>query len=228
LTLQTNTGGRWRRRSLLFDLDGTLIRSTFPFTEAKIAVLKALGELGVVASNMKPTQTMGEILDEARARVQEKGRVPPSKVEEEVGRVLDRFDAVALSSARLRKDARLVLNSLASKGFGLGIVTSSGRNGTNSVLDRLKLAPYFSVVVTRNDVQSMKPSAEGILKAMQTLSLDRTEVAFVGDSWVDIRAAKDARIKAIALAGGLSPLGRLRREHPDAIVKSLRELLKVA
>jgi phosphoglycolate phosphatase-like HAD superfamily hydrolase len=52
-------------------------------------------------------------------------------------------------------------------------------------------------------------------------------VAYVGDNWVDILAAKDAGVEAIALIGGSSPLERLRQESPDAIIKSLHELLNI-
>jgi pyrophosphatase PpaX len=176
---------------------------------------------------MTPAQTVMEILNEARARVHESGTVSQAETDREVSNVLDRFDVAPLSNARLRKGVRAVLDSLVSKGFRLGLVTSAGRKGVDSALNRLRLVEYFSVVVTRNDVQSMKPSGEGILKAIRMLGCDSADVAFVGDSWVDVRAAKDAGVRAMALVGGLSPLARLKEEHPDALVKSLHELLSI-
>lgn len=214
------------RRVILFDLDGTLIRTSFPSTKAKTAVLKKLGELGVDVTNVSSTQTMMEILNEARTTAQESGTAQ-AETDREVSNVLDRFDVAPLSNARLRRGVRTFLDSLVRKGFRLGLVTSAGRKGVDMALNRLKLESYFSVVVTRNDVQSMKPSGEGIRKAVRILGCNGADVAFVGDSWVDIRAAKDAGVKAIGLVGGLDPLDRLECEHPDALVKSLHELLDV-
>lgn len=224
----TNRVQEERKRVVLFDLDGTLMNSKFRFTEAKAAIVKRLEELGIETAGITPeTMTMTEILTEARARVQLDGTLSPAKVEEELDSVLDQFDIESLSNSELREGARIVLDSLVSREFKLGIVTSSGRKGTNLVLDRFGLAHYFSAVITRDDVRSPKPSAEGVLKAVQILGCDRADVTYVGDSWVDILAAKDARVGAIALIGGLSPLERLKQESPDALIKSLRELLKI-
>lgn len=214
-------------RGVLFDLDGTLIRSTLQPAEAKAAILKKLEELGVETSGISAESTFMDIFAEARARTRRGGTLSPSQVEKELSDTLDRFDISALSDSELQEDVEFVLDSLLDRGFKLGVVTNSGRKGVGFVLRRLRLAHYFSAVVTRNDVQLLKPSGEGILKAIWAMGCDGSDVAFVGDTWVDVRAAKDAGVKAVALAGGLSPPERLERESPDVLVRSLRELLDI-
>ena len=220
------SGVRGRRlRGVLFDLDGTLMGSKFPSIEAKAAILRRLEELGIETSGITPEMIgMMEILTEVRAKVRLSGTLSLAEVEAELGGVLDKFDIASLSNSELREGARLVLDSLAARGFKLGIVTSSGRKGTNLVLERFGLTRYFSAVITRNDTHSPKPSGEGILRAVRILGCNRSDVAYVGDSWVDILAARDAGVKAIALIGGSSPLERLRQESPDVLIKSLHEL----
>jgi HAD superfamily hydrolase (TIGR01509 family) len=217
-----------RLRGVLFDLDGTLVDSKFPSIEAKAAILRKLEELGIETSGITPEMIgMMEILTEVRAKVRLNGALSLAEVEAKLGSVLDQFDIESLSNSEPREGARLVLDSLATRGFKLGIVTSSGRKGTNLVLERFRLMRYFSAVITRNDTHLPKPSGEGILRAVQILGCNRSDVAYVGDNRVDILAAKDAGAEAIALIGGSSPPERLRQESPDAIIKSLHELLNI-
>jgi len=219
--------GRKLRRGVLFDLDGTLIKTTFPVSEAKLAVIKKLQELGIDTKDVTPMSTMMDIQGLTREGAQKSGATSHHEAERQVGEVLDGFDIASLSDARLQEDAKATLDSLVDAGFKLGIVTNSGRKGVEMALRRLKLAGYFATVVTRNDVRSLKPNPEGILKAAHALGCRSADIAFVGDSWADIRAANEAKVEAVALVGGLSLRERLESEHPDAMVGSLRELLRV-
>jgi pyrophosphatase PpaX len=52
------------------------------------------------------------------------------------------------------------------------------------------------------------------------------EAAYVGDSPFDIRAAKAAGMRSVAVTWGrIHDRSRLEREHPDAIVDTAEELL---
>ncbi|PJA53243.1 MAG: hypothetical protein CO167_07755, partial [Candidatus Marinimicrobia bacterium CG_4_9_14_3_um_filter_48_9] len=49
----------------------------------------------------------------------------------------------------------------------------------------------------------------------------------VGDSFVDVKAAKAAGVTAVAVEQGYTPRERLIQEKPDLLVKNFLELLKL-
>jgi phosphoglycolate phosphatase len=170
---------------------------------------------------------MANIVAQARRNAERQEVLLPDIFQRRVDEFFDEFETAALSNVRLRDDAMKVLASLREAGVELGIVSNSGRKAVNAVLERLGLLRYFRAVVTRDDAKSLKPSGEGVVKALQILRCERKRAAYLGDSWIDVRAARDAGVMAIALTGGLSSAERLRNEGPDAVVESLSELLGV-
>jgi phosphoglycolate phosphatase-like HAD superfamily hydrolase len=127
----------------------------------------------------------------------------------------------------LLKDARHALRELKKSGFKIGLVSNSGRKGIKLALEKFDIHWVFDVVITRDDVQRIKPSGDCIKKALSVLGCDPGEAAYVGDSWVDVMAARDADVMAFALVGGMSPKEKLLQARPDMIISSLGELLKI-
>lgn len=214
-----------RIHAIFFDLDGTVIKSTFQAKEMKVALIKKLKELELDVSDITTNDTTMDILGKAERQVIENRKLSLESLRESMGTVHDKFDIEALSRSKLVKDAKSVINQLRKLGFKFGLITSSGRRGVKIALGKFGLKSCFDVVVTRNDVKRIKPSGEGIKKALSILEYAPNEVAYVGDSWVDVLAAKDAGVMAIAIIGGVSPKEKLLKASPDIIINSLNELL---
>lgn len=81
----------------------------------------------------------------------------------------------------------------------VSIVTGRGRDGTKIILEHHQIFDRFVSVICHEDVSNSKPSPEGILKAVGAMGLKPSEIAYVGDMWVDIRAAKKAGSLAISV-----------------------------
>jgi HAD superfamily hydrolase (TIGR01509 family) len=141
--------------------------------------------------------------------------------------VLDKFDVQALPQSELMDGAKSVIDELRRRGLKLGLVTNSGSAGVKMALEKFGLSGCFDVVVTRNDVERIKPSGESVQKALSILGCAPNEVAYVGDSWADVVAAKNAGVMAIAMVGGVSPKEKVLQASPDVIFSSLDELLRI-
>jgi pyrophosphatase PpaX len=122
-----------------------------------------------------------------------------------------------------------VLPRLRDEGRRLGIVTAKRRATVDLAFTRLpELEQNFDVVITSDDSERHKPSPDPILAAVERLGATPAEAAYVGDSPFDIRAAKAAGVFAIAVAwGGIHADDVLLREHPEAFVRHVEELLGV-
>ena len=90
-----------------------------------------------------------------------------------------------------------LITQLASQsGTRLAIVTSKTRAEYRQYFqNQYEFAKYFSVVVTADDTQLHKPSAEPILLALARLGAQPVTAVYVGDMLTDFIAAHAAKIK---------------------------------
>jgi pyrophosphatase PpaX len=209
-----------RFRTVLFDLDGTLIDS---------------GAM-ILASFRHATQTVlaREIPDEELAGFVGGGHITehmkaldPTRAEELVRAYrehneplhddLEAFEGVDDVLAQLRREGRR-----------LGIVTAKRRRTVDLAFAVLPIERFFDVVVTTESTERSKPAPDPVLFALAKLGATADEAAFVGDSPYDVAAGKAAGVFTVGVAwGGLHPEQSLLDEGADVIVHSPRELLDV-
>src|SRR5208282_5438018 len=80
-----------------------------------------------------------------------------------------------------------VLDRLRSSDVKLATLTNSGRVPSDWLLKRHDLHRHFDFTLTRDDVAALKPSPDGLLKAVRLMGLPKTEVIYVGDSVIDVK-----------------------------------------
>ena len=95
-----------------------------------------------------------------------------------------------------------MLAALSKLGYSLAIVTSRDRSETGVILDRLGVKKLFSAVVTREDVRRMKPHPMAVQLAAKLLDTGPEHCVMVGDTGVDVRAAKAAGALAVGVLCG--------------------------
>jgi pyrophosphatase PpaX len=121
-----------------------------------------------------------------------------------------------------------VLVRLKDQGRRLGIVTAKRRATVELAFAQVPLAHLFETVVGGDETARHKPDPAPLLLAAERLSADVHDCAYVGDSPFDVRAAKAARMDAVAVTwGGIHTRATLEAEQPDAIVDTPEELLDV-
>ena len=101
--------------------------------------------------------------------------------------------------ARLYPGMREILDLVRSKHRKMALFTGKGTFTTSITLEEFDLQPYFDLVVTGNDVQKHKPSAEGILKILDRFDLEPAQALMVGDSVADVKASREAGVAMAAV-----------------------------
>jgi HAD superfamily hydrolase (TIGR01509 family) len=112
----------------------------------------------------------------------------------------------------------------------IAVATMSGRKVIDKLLSEKKLANYFDVVVSADDINQPKPDPEIFLLAASQLNVAATDCVVVEDSVFGVRAAKAANMKCVAVSSGAYSSGELLKEKPDLAVGSVAEkkaILKV-
>lgn len=115
------------------------------------------------------------------------------------------------------------LSQLAARGCKTGVVTASGGSSMVALRDT-NGADQFDVIITRHDVNAQKPAPDGILKAIDRLSMRPDQTIYVGDSLVDIQAAKAAGVDCIAVSTGAGRPEDLATAGPRRLINRLRAL----
>jgi len=101
-----------------------------------------------------------------------------------------------LSSIKVHKNAREILKYLKNNKYKIALVTNRGHS-TQLILNYFKIAKYFDSVLTVYDIKKPKPNPQPIIKTMKTLKVKKSEVLYVGDDIIDVRAGKGAGVSVV-------------------------------
>jgi pyrophosphatase PpaX len=119
-----------------------------------------------------------------------------------------------------------VLERLHAEGRRLAVVTAKRSATVQLAFEHVPLGHLFEVVVGGDETERHKPDPAPLLLAAERMGVHPKDAAYVGDSPFDIRAAKAAGMRSVAVTWGrIHDRARLEREHPDAIVDTAEELL---
>jgi phosphoglycolate phosphatase len=122
-------------------------------------------------------------------------------VMEFVGVYKEHYRKIANEKTTLLKNAKEAVE-LVSKFATLGIVTTKTALYSRELMEHFGLMHRFEVLIGREDVENPKPHAEPILKALEKLDTQNREIWMIGDTKLDLIAAKNANINSIALLSG--------------------------
>ncbi|CDQ39043.1 pyrophosphatase PpaX [Virgibacillus salexigens] len=117
------------------------------------------------------------------------------------------------------------VSQLKDKGIQLAIVTTKMRKSVNKGLVLTGLDSFFSTVITIDDVNHPKPDAEPVLKAMRTLQANPETTLMVGDNSHDIESGKNAGVQTAGVAWSFKGKQRLMEYEPTYMLEDIRDLL---
>ncbi|MBT0830658.1 HAD family hydrolase [Campylobacter lari] len=183
------------KKTILFDLDGTLIDSTSAILDGFDTAFKAFGE--PLRDHEAIKALIGFPLDVAF----EKLGVPKEKTSEYINAYRSVYQKIYIEQTSLLSLAKESVYE-ASLLADLAVVTTKSSKFSKPLLDHLGIGEYFKVIIGRDDVTYPKPNAEPILLALEKLSKSKENTFMIGDTHLDIQAACNAGIKPIAVSSG--------------------------
>ncbi|ELY3460345.1 HAD family hydrolase [Campylobacter jejuni] len=183
-------------KTILFDLDGTLIDSTDAILNSFQGAFKALG---LTSKNNEEIKNLIGYPLEQMFRMLYPDKVNLSK--EFVLAYREIYAQIYLEQTTLLPKAKEALE-LGSEIADLGIVTTKGGKFTPILLDYLGVKKFFKTLITLEDVTNPKPSSEPIILALKRLNKTQENAYMIGDTILDIQAAISVNITPLALACG--------------------------
>ena len=168
---------RDRTRSVVFDLDGTLVDS-LPLVLGAIAhALEPFGPRPTMDIFARlggpPERFMPTLLDDARNVPEALRRM--EKFHREHHHLIRPFDGVGA-----------VLEQLRTRGVQVAVWTGRERETTEWLLREHGLGGFFATVVCGDDLPTHKPDPQGLAEILRRLAAAAHETLLVGDADVDV------------------------------------------
>jgi len=207
---------------LLFDFEGTLVDFQWKLKDAARDIKNELRLLGFEPSDWEDNYAT---LRNNAAQLALQTGLDKRVTMDRLDPIYDRYDQDAASRWSVFPGVKTVLARLKSeRQIQLGLVSNVGRRALDEALPRLGLAGLFDVIITRNDVEMLKPSGEGIRIALGKLGAANSDVLFIGDSVTDVLGAKDAGVNMAIIQGGESAPTSLVAAAPSYLWNAIEEI----
>lgn len=206
----------------LFDFDYTLADSSRGIVTCFRNVLNQHGYTDVTDEDIK--RTIGKTLEESFSiltGVTDEDQLAGFKSE-----YRKEADTHMTINTVLFLETKSVLLALKDAGAFIGIISTKYRYRIKEMLDQHFPGSFFNIIIGGEDVQTAKPSPEGLLLAIKQLHVTKAETLYIGDSTVDAATAKAAGVDFAGVTHGVTSAEELGKYPHWKIMNSLEELLE--
>jgi HAD superfamily hydrolase (TIGR01509 family) len=210
---------------IVFDLDGTLVDTTYIHTLAWWQAFQLAGHVVPMASlhravGMGPDQLMPHVLGDGR----------DERRDEDLVKAHDVLFATWHERVEELPGACHLLSWCHHQGVTLALASSTGGRDLEAMLGVLE-HPDLDVVVTSEDVEQSRPSPDLVQLAIERMGLRPKEVLVVGDTVWDVEAARTVGARSVGLECGGTSEAELRAagatwvfRDPESLCQELAEV----
>lgn len=203
-------------RTILFDLDGTLIDTNELIMASFAHTFKQFG-FAFTKEEMLPFNGP-PLVDTFQSYI-------PDKVEDMVTTYrkhnLEHHD----SYVKIFPHVKSTLHELQEKGIRIAVVTSKMHEMARHGIQFTEIDPYVEHLVALDDVEQAKPHPQSVLKAMELLEADAATTLMVGDNYHDIQAGQRAGVKTAGVAWSHKGKEFLAGYNPTYMFEDMRDVL---
>jgi phosphoglycolate phosphatase len=218
---------------VMFDLDGTLVATAPEIAQALNDTLRNIGLAPVELDHVERWIGHGtrRLVSQALAS---RTRVPSPAPSPAANDLADRaMEAFARhyahrcgTGSRLYPGVREVLQVLGDRAVKRALVTNKEQHFTRLLLQRHGLLDLLDRVVCGDSLPRAKPDPAGITDCLHTFGVRPQRALFVGDSSIDVAAARNAGVAVWAVGYGYNMGKPIASSRPDRLLDTLEALLE--
>jgi phosphoglycolate phosphatase len=203
----------------LFDLDGTLIDSAQDISNSANAILDEISMGRLTEDEIRP------LIGLPAAEIFRFAGIEDSEhIDSLVIRFRKHLSETGGSPSIVYPGVKETLAALKDRGVILNIVTNKPTNLAKLVVERSQILDYFSHIQGADGIEP-KPSPAGIKICMEKAAKSPSETVMVGDSHVDIQAAKAAGCMSVGVVYHEQMRNHLVDAKPDLLIGNLNAIL---
>lgn len=202
---------------VLFDLDGTLLKSTEIIMEAFVITFKKYFK-DITLDERTLTSFLGHTLFETFGLY-----IKEDQSMDELVSFYRQTSEALMKDVQAYPNATALMERLKSKGVQIGVVTSKMNHVAREHLTLIGLNDYVTHLVGYEDVINHKPDKEPIEKGLSLYGITADEAVYVGDHENDMVAAKAAGVMSCAVSYS-HRLKEMLAVMPDYVVDDLLQI----
>lgn len=206
------------KRTVLFDLDGTLTDSGEGIINCASLALEHFDL--PVPSREEMRAFVGPPLHETFQRF----GIPADKTDEAIRVYRSRYIPIGMFENTPYPGVRELLEVLKSQGFTLYVATSKPEEMSVTILERFGLAPYFDHICGAS-TDTSRSTKDAVIAYLLERSGAKEDMVMVGDTKYDILGAKAHGIPAIGVSWGYGNVEEMIAAGAVGIVDSMDALL---
>jgi len=204
---------------VIFDSDGTLVDSMKLIVNAyNYAVEPALHQ---TFGEERVASLFGPTMERVFSSV-----LPVQFVDEAILRYHEYYQKHFHDYASVYAGIPELITSLYNSKQPLGVVTGAGRRAAELTVKLSGLSLFFKAVITGDDVTRPKPDPDGLCLAIRRMSATPAATLYIGDSLVDIQAAKRAGINSGGATWGSRQKAELVGSNPTFLFYKPSDVLE--
>jgi phosphoglycolate phosphatase len=211
-----------------FDLDGTLVDTAGEIAEAANRALDAHGIarrpvaqiVNLIGAGTR--ELMLKLL--ARCLLEQPELADRVRTEAVLASMDEHYAATTGTCAVPYGGCAVALTRLKAAGLLLACVTNKEHHHALRVLEATGLAGYFELVIGGDCLPEKKPHASVLRHVAAKLGVSTTRTAHVGDSAIDVAAARNAGVAAWAVPYGYNAGVPIAQARPDRVFQSIVEV----
>jgi phosphoglycolate phosphatase len=206
-----------RFRTVLFDLDGTLMDHLPAIHRSYVHTLPQLGLPAPTYDQVK--RAIGGGLENAMLNF-----LPESRLAEALAIYRPFWAATMLSGGEPMPDALTLLERLHGGGVTTAVFTNKHGPSAREVCTHLGFTRYVRAVFGAKDTPWLKPEVEFTRHALEALGADPASTCLIGDSPWDVQAACNAGFPCFAVTTGTHTGEELRAAGAAGVYSNLTEI----
>ncbi len=183
------------KKTIIFDLDGTLIDSDPIAISVINEIRKELNLRPLPISKIKPFLAIGSLvlIEKTISNVQS-----IKKNTYYLKRLREKILKRKVEENLLFPNVRKALDKLVKSNITLCICTNKGTLLVQKILFDLQISKYFKNVVADGDLDTRKPHENNYFASMKNIDSSKKECLIIGDSSVDVEFAKNSGVDFLA------------------------------
>jgi phosphoglycolate phosphatase len=210
-------------RAVLFDLDGTLLDTLEDIGRSANQVLEALG------FPAHPIDAYREFIGEGVATLFQRALPPGSDEPDLVASCVERFRDIYGRgwniATRPYPEIPELLDALSRRSLGLAVLSNKPDVFTRQCVSEYLARWPFGVVFGQREGVPRKPDPAGAFEVADRLGVSPAEIAYLGDSSIDMNTARRAGMLAIGASWGFRSEEELRSSGAAEVIARPFELL---
>ncbi|NOQ55417.1 MAG: HAD-IA family hydrolase [Nanohaloarchaea archaeon] len=213
-------------KTIIFDLDGTLVDSMAIYIES-IKHILSLCDVSIILRSNEVMPFAGLPAEVIYTHFLKKEGVYDSSKKEYLKNEFNKKFAELLDNKKdyFPKDSTACISQLKKKGYNIAIGTGASRAGTEKMVPK-DTQDLLDTIITVDDVSTPKPNPETFLKAASLIDTDPDVCVVVGDGVNDFLAARDAKMSFILIKNSHNQDFDMV-DDCDYVIDDLSELLDI-